>query len=83
MMSKSVCALACTVAAMLAISGTSPAFSQSTPKQKQAQDSTGEANSQKQLGGQKRDRHISHEMLRNSQNRMVRHSHVRHGQVQY
>lgn len=82
MMSKTIGALACTISAMLAISGTSPAFSQSTPKQKQAQESTGEANTQKQLGGQKRDRQISHE-LRNSQNRMVHHSHVRHSRAQY
>ena len=82
MLNKTVGALASTIAVMLAISGTSPAFSQSTPKQKQAQESTGEANSQKQLGGQKRDRHISHE-IRNSQNRMVHHSHVRQGHTQY
>jgi hypothetical protein len=67
---KTISTIACTIAATLAIVSTSPAFSQSTPKQQQAQESTGESNSQHQLGAQKRDRRVSHEIFRNSQNRM-------------
>ena len=67
---KTISAIACTITATLVIVSTSPAFSQSTPKQQQAQESTGESNSQKQLGAQKRDRRISREMFRHSQNRM-------------
>jgi hypothetical protein len=60
----------CVTAGVLAISTIPPAFSQSTPKQQQAQESTGEANSQHQLGGQKRDHKINREIFRHSQNRM-------------
>jgi hypothetical protein len=72
-MMKTISTITCAIAATLAISTMPPAFSQSTPKQQQSQESTGEANSQHQLGGQKRDRRISHQIFRNSQNRMGSH----------
>ena len=70
MMRKTIATIVCSIAGMFAISLIPPAFSQSTPKQKQAQESTGEANSQHQLVGQKRDRKITRKTFRNSQNRM-------------
>ena len=81
MMGKKIGTLARATAAMLAIATISPAFSQSTPKQKQAIESSAEGASQNQLGGQKRDRQISRENFRHSQNRMLRRFH--HHQVQY
>ena len=69
-------ALICVIA-MLGV--VAPAFGQSTPKQRQAQESTGEAASQKQLGGQVRDRQISRRIFRHSENRLVhapRHHHL-------
>jgi hypothetical protein len=50
--------------------------SQQREKQIQKTESTGESNSQKQLGGMKKDRQISQQMFRNSHNRMRRHSHA-------
>jgi len=52
-------------------------ISQQQEKQIQKRESTGEANSQIQLGGQKRDRQISRQIFRNSQNRMREHRHYR------
>jgi len=80
-MRKKIGTLACATAAVLAIATVSPAFSQSTPKQKQAHESSGEGASQNQVGGQKRDRQISRENFRHSQNRMLRRFH--HHQAQY
>jgi hypothetical protein len=51
---KTISTITCTIVVILAISSASPAFCQSIPKQKQARESTGEANSQHQLGAQKR-----------------------------
>jgi len=54
----------------------SPAFSQvSQDQQKQIQkrESTGESNSQNQLGGLKKDRQISREIFRNANDRMWHH----------
>ena len=54
----------------------SPALSkvpQQQQKQVQKRESTGEANSQNQLGGQKRDRQINREVFRNAHNRMREH----------
>jgi hypothetical protein len=48
--------------------------SQQREKQIQKTESTGESNSQKQLGGLKKDRQISQQMFRSSHNRMLRHS---------
>lgn len=52
----------------------SPALSQSLPKQQQKQvqkrESEGEAASQSQRGGLKRDRQIGREIFRNAHNRM-------------
>jgi hypothetical protein len=67
---KTISTITCTIVAILAISSASPAFSQSIPKQKQAQESTGEANSQHQLGVQKRVARSAAKRSRNSQNRM-------------
>jgi hypothetical protein len=50
------------------ISAISPAMSQT--KAQQARESSGEANSQKQLGGLKRDRRISHAIARHGPNRL-------------
>ncbi|WP_407181051.1 hypothetical protein [Bradyrhizobium sp. STM 3562] len=67
--------LTMTVAALLA---GSPAMSQVTShKQQQAIESTGESNSQKQLGGLKRDRQITRHILRHE-----RHGY-RHAHAQY
>jgi hypothetical protein len=55
-------------AAAVMITVTSPAMSQT--KAQQARESTGEANSQKQLGGLKRDRQISHAIARHAYARM-------------
>lgn len=53
-----------------------PAMSQVSQKQQQAiekRESSGESNSQKQLGGLKRDRQISRGILGNAYNRMRTH----------
>jgi hypothetical protein len=55
------------------ISAISPAMSQTKAQQtkaQQARESSGEANSQKQLGGLKRDRRISHAIARHGPNRL-------------
>ena len=54
----------------------SPAFSRVSQLQQkhiQARESTGESNSQKQLGGLKKDRQISQQMFRNSHASMRTH----------
>ncbi len=56
------------VVVSVVFSAISPALSETAAQQ--ARESTGEANSQKQLGGQARDRKISQEMFRHSHNRM-------------
>jgi hypothetical protein len=53
-----------------------PAFGQLSQEQQKAQqrrESTGEANSQIQLGGQKKDRQISQRIFRNANNRVPHH----------
>ena len=55
---------------------TSPAISQVSQKQQkeiEKRESTGVSNSEKQLGGLKRDRQISQQIFRNAHNRMRTH----------
>ncbi len=64
------------ISLMASVLSASPASSQSLPKQQQKQvqkrESEGEAASQIQRGGLKRDRQISREIFRNAHNRMQR-----------
>ncbi|MGY3608388.1 MULTISPECIES: hypothetical protein [unclassified Bradyrhizobium] len=63
------------LAITIAILGAAPAMSQT--KEQQARESTGMANSQKQLGGLKKDREISHQIFR-AQTRHHYHAMARH-----